>query len=191
VPEKSLKTFLDKSYYLPSTEDLFEEKKFASVAMGFNEHGLAITLYVYQKFQGISYPKFEEGDALSLFIDTRDVKKATYNTKFCHNFIIFPKEVDSIQAFENTHFRGLETRPLVDCTQFDIQSKFLKDSYQMHIFIPAESLYGYDINSINHIGFSYTVYRPFDEPQNFSCSSKDFKIEEIPSLWASIELKKS
>lgn len=190
VAKEKCRSLLSDKYLLPDTSHLFKEEHFANCALGWNEEGLAFSLFVHQPFQGVALPNIEEGDALSLFIDTRDVKTTGYNTKFCHHFIALPKEVEGEHVKEATHFRGSEKRPLSDPAQIFIHSTFSRSSYQMHLFLPQEVLFGYDPTESNHIGFSYTVYRAHDIPQHFSCSSKDFKIEELPSLWSSIKLIK-
>ncbi len=191
VSKDKLKTFLSPKYFLPETTALFNEEHFADVALGYNEEGLAISLYVHQKFQGVSLPDFDQGDSLSLFIDTRNVKTSAFNTRFCHHFVVLAKDLEGIQVFEHTHFRGQEKRPYADPSLIFVESKFTKSSYQLHLFIPQEALYGFDILKCDQLGFSYSITRPYNDPQNFSCSAKDFKIEETPSLWASVKLKNS
>jgi hypothetical protein len=190
VKKEKMHTFLPADYYLPDTSPLFNEEHFADVALGWNEEGLSVSLYSHQKFQGVDFPKFEEGDSLNLFIDTRNVKTSAFNTRFCHYFVILPKELEGVWAFEHTHFRGVEKRALADPTLIKVEAKFSKTSYQVHVVLPQEVLHGYDVLSSNHLGFTYTITRPYDVPQNFSCSAKDFKIEETPSLWASLSLVK-
>jgi len=103
-----------KGYQLPDTSAFLGEEHFADVALAWHEGGIEVQIQVHQKFEGSSYPKFEEGDAVELFIDTRDLKEAGFPTKFCHHFLILPQEVQGVRALELTRFRNEDSHPLCD-----------------------------------------------------------------------------
>jgi len=166
---------------LPDTTGLLAEKKFADVALSWNPQGLS----VYAKLKKAP----EEGDFLELFIDTRDLKTTSSITRFCHHFLIYPEEVDGLQAIEVTRFRSDDSHELADSSLFVVDTSIKHSSYEMEIGIPKEALYGYDPTEFKRLGFCYRFVRKNAPPQHFAVSSKFFSIEKHPELWASLELK--
>lgn len=76
---------------LPSTHRLTNETSFAKVAMGWHEEGLAFHIRVNESAGQSCYPAIEQGDSIELLIDSRDLKSAGFNTRFCHHFFFCPK----------------------------------------------------------------------------------------------------
>lgn len=185
----SLKGRSVENYLLPNTSRLCGEDHFADVAMGWHEEGIEFFVHVHSPFKRVHQPSIELGDSFEVFIDTRDVKTAGFNTKFCHHFYFLAEGIDGDFGGEITRFRTEDTHPL--CDPEDLKVKPLIDSsgYVLNIFIPSHCLYGYDPVQFNRLGFSYRVNRSEGYPQHFSVVSEDFAIEQQPSLWASIKLK--
>lgn len=181
---------LRKSYLLTDTSEWLTEEKFADVAVAWNEGGLYIAAFVERPFEEASYPRYEEGDALELFFDTRDLKSAGFATKFCHQFVILPQAVQGIIAQEVTHFRTEDTHPLCDAADLQVTAEFDKKSYSLQVFIPAHCLYGFEPASFERIGFTYRVHRHKGAPQHFALSSQHFSLEQHPRLWASFKFSK-
>ena len=75
------------------------EEHFADVAAFWNESGLYFNVYVNQPFQEACYPRFSEGDAVELFLDTRDLKQQDLPLAFA-----------TISFFSPRQFRGSRTR---------------------------------------------------------------------------------
>ena len=94
---------------------------------------------------------------------------------------------ESVQAGEATRFRTEDAHELCDSSTLEIQ-KTKKGKFE--IFIPAACLHGYDPTQFSRLGFSYRINRMGQGGQVFSANDEDFKIEQQPSLWASLELKK-
>ncbi len=86
---------LRRSFKLPDTSELLNEERFAELFMAWNEEGLLIDVHVDQPLCGASYPDYKNGDAIELFIDTRDVESGVA-TRFCHHFLILPEAVEGI-----------------------------------------------------------------------------------------------
>ncbi len=174
-------------YLLPNTSEWLAEEHFADVALGWNESGLFVDLFVDKAFEEALYPRFEEGDAVELFFDTRDLKTAGFATRFCHQFLFLPQAVQGIQAQELTHFRTEDMHPLCDPADLQLTAEFGKKNYELQIFIPAHCLHGYDPTSFDRIGFTYRIHRYKGAPQHFSLSSQHFTLEQHPRLWASFK----
>lgn len=172
---------------LPATAPLFGESSFADISMGWNEAALLCELVVYKSFNECFFPRFSEGDALELFIDTRDLKTAGFLTRFCHHFLILPQKVNEIQVQELTRFRTEDTHPLCDPDEIQVEAKFGKKEYRLQISIPSNCLHGYDPDSFDRLGVSYRIHRFKGVAQHFSLSPH-FVAEQEPALWASAKL---
>lgn len=184
-PFKEIK---EESFRIPSSAQMLQEKSFADLHMGFNEQGLYFLCQVNQPFQDQFYPDVQRGDSLELFIDTRDLKSASYNHKFCHHFIFLPKETEGVHAYEATRFRSDDMHDLCDPQDLKVETDFSSQSYSLKIFIPAQCLYGYDPKECDRLGFNYRVNRCGGPAQHFSVSSEEFSIEQQPSLWSKVYL---
>lgn len=177
-------------YLLPDTSSLCCEESFASVAMGWKEEGLEFSIFIGQPFKEAHYPDVSRGDSVEIFIDTRDVKTSGYNTKFCHHFFFLAEGVEGHFAGELTRFRTEDRHALCDPSDLIVKPSLKRDSQQLHIFIPKHCMTGYDPSQFDRFGFSYRINRSRGFPQHFSVVSEDFKIEEQPSLWASVKMEK-
>lgn len=187
-PDEVEDLFKYKKYLLPSTANLTHEEHFADINMGWNEEGLSFYCHINTPFKDVFYPSIARGDSLELFIDTRDVKTQRFTTKFCHHLFFLPQELDGVKLGEITRFRGDEKRELVDVKDIHFQSDIQKKSYTLKIFIPSQSLYGYDPDQCDHLGFTYRVNRCGRAPQHFSAITEEFAFEQQPSLWSSLRL---
>lgn len=176
-----------KNYTLSNTSEWLGEERFADVAAAWNASGLFFAFFVNKPFEEACYPRYSEGDAVELFLDTRDLKTAGFATRFCHHFLCLPQAVQGIQAQELTHFRTEDTHPLCDAADLQLFAECSKKSYELHIFIPAHCLHGYDPFSFERIGFTYRIHRFKGMPQHFSLSSQHFTLEQHPRLWATFK----
>jgi hypothetical protein len=179
-----------KSFLLPELSDLLGEEKFAEVALCWNEEGLYLEAFVDKPLEEVHFPAFEKGDALEVFIDTRDLKTAGFATRFCHHFLFLPQAVQGIQAQEMTHFRTEDTHPLCDPSELKVEAHLEKRKYSLRIFIPAQCLHGFDPHTFQKLGFTYRLHRFGGAPQHFAVSSSHFPIEQSPRLWASLSMKR-
>lgn len=176
-------------YHLPNTGKLCAEATFADVNMGWDKEGIHILVKIKEEMVESYYPDVTKGDAVEIFIDTRDVKTSGYNTRFCHHFFFLPEAVDGHQAGEITRFRTEDTHELCDPKELVVKTTRSGKSYQMQIFIPSHCLNGYDPDQFDRLGFSYRINRRNGKPQHFSVTTEDFQVEQQPSLWSSVRLK--
>lgn len=177
-------------YLVPEAPFLLKEEPFAKLHMGWNEEGLHFFLQCDRPFTDVFYPDFARGDALQLFIDTRNNKSTTILTKFCHQFLFLPKEIDGVQSLEITRFRTDDQHELCDPKELHSTAAFQKNSYTMHIFIPTQCLHGYDPAECNRIGFTYCVHAVGGFKQHFSAHSEEFTFESLPALWSNVRLSR-
>ncbi|MBA3721843.1 MAG: hypothetical protein H0W88_05525 [Parachlamydiaceae bacterium] len=175
---------------LPNTTNLCHEYSFAKVAMGWHEDGLAFHLQIDQPFIKSTFPDVTRGDSIELMIDTRDLKSAGFNTRFCHHFYFLPKPVDEHHYGEITRFRTEDRHDLCDSHLLQFEPQFGKDGYKVKIFIPSQCLYGYDPKQFDRLGFTYRINRTGGKPQHFSVISQEYQIDQQPSLWSSLRLIK-
>lgn len=179
-----------KKYLLPDTSRLCAEEAFGEVSMGWSRDGIELYIKVDEKFKQAYYPEVDRGDSIELFFDTRDVKTASFNTRFCHHFFFFAEGVEGKFAGEITRFRTEDVHPLCDAKDLKVKSECKSDFYSINIFIPSHCLIGYDPDQFNRLGFSYRINRSEGYPQHFSVVTEDYQIDQQPSLWASLKLVK-
>ncbi len=183
----SLRTLM-RSHRLPCMAELLNEARFADVSLSWSQEGISVGVVVEKPFEEASYPEFSQGDAVELFFDTRDLKSAGFLTRFCHHFLILPQEVQGISALELTRFRTEDSHPLCDPSEIVTTTVFSDNSYELHIFLPAHCLHGYDPSQFDRLGFTYRIHRKGGAPQHFAVASSDFNIEQNPRLWGSLKL---
>jgi hypothetical protein len=176
------------THALPSTDRLTHEELFSKVAMGWHEEGIAVHVQINQPALQSFYPELERGDSVELFLDTRDLKSAGFNTRFSHHFFFLPQAVEGVTKGEKTHFRTEDSHPLCDPQELHCQTQLKKNAYSMKIFIPTQCLHGYDPKQFDRLGFTYRINRRGGKPQHFAVVSEDYQIDQQPSLWGSIKL---
>ncbi len=181
---------LSKKHILPDFTDLLFEDLFAHISMGWHEKGLFFEVDVRKPFEECFFPEYRKGDSVEFFIDTRAMKSGGFLTRFCHHFVFLPKPVDEIIAQEVTRFRTDDSHELCDSEKLQVSAKFTSRSYALQIYLPLESLHGYDPVSFDRLGFSYRINRPSKDPQHFTVSSDYLAVENQPSIWSTMHMRK-
>ena len=176
---------------LPTTAELFGETSFADVHFAWDSEGIALEVRVKHSLKDVVYPDYKTGDAFEFFFDTRDLKTAGFPTRFCHHFLVLPKEVQGVQCLELTRFRTDDTHPIIDGQDILVKPTFALKGYALSILFPAHTLHGFDPATFDRLGFTYTLHRAGGAPQHLALSSLFFAVEQQPSLWATIHLKRS
>ncbi len=175
----------------PALVDLtpyLSEDKFAEVYLTWNEEGIAGRVEFDKAFEHSAFPKFDEGDSVEIFIDTRDMKQAGWATRFCHHFVFLGHEVSQIEAQEVTRFRSDDVHPLCDSSLLHMKTTYGKNSFSLDFVIPTHCLHGFDPTAFPRIGFTYKINRYKGLAQHFSVSSNYFDIMQHPALWSSVRL---
>lgn len=179
-----------RKHMLPDMSALCADYPFAQVALGWNVEGIEAHVQVNQPCQRSSFPDVTRGDSVELFFDTRDVKTASFNTRFCHHFYFLPEAIEGHLAGEITRFRTEDVHELCDPNELRVKATFKNSSYTMQIFIPSQCLYGYDPDQFDRLGFTYRINRPNSSAQHFSVVSDEYQVDQQPSLWSSLRLVK-
>lgn len=179
-----------KKYLLPDTSMLCSEEPFGEVAMGWQPEGLEIYVRLDVPFVQAYYPEVARGDSVEIFIDTRDVKTASFNTRFCHHFFFLAEGIEGHFAGEITRFRTEDVHELCNPKELKVKSVCQASAHALSIFIPSHCLNGYDPEQFSRLGFSYRLNRAQGFPQHFSVVTDDYQIDQQPSLWASLKLVK-
>jgi len=185
----SVEALRQKETLLPDTSELLGEESFADVRIKWDEGGLSFRFDFKKPFEGAYYPDYSKGEAIEIFLDTRDMKTAGFPTKFCHHFLILPQKVGEIQALEISRFRTEDSHPICDPDQIFVESEFAKKSFRAKIGLPKEVLHGYDPKAAGRLGLTYRIHRMGGGAQHFAVSSRFAGIEQHPSTWATIVLK--
>lgn len=183
----SKKFGLGEKFLLPSLSELSSEESFSKVFVAWNEENVLIELFFDVPFQEVNFTDFRKGDSVEIFIDTRNLKKNGYVTKFSHHFVFFP---DSVYGKELTKFRMDDAHLLADPAFFKVKSRFKKNSYSMNIEIASKALFGFDPENFKEFGFTYRINRFNGLPQFFVLSSEEFNIEKHPDLWSTMKVVK-
>lgn len=173
---------------LPDTSVLCGEESFAELFMGWSEEGVNIDVHVSKPYEEGFFPEVQKGDSVELFLDTRDLKTAGFNTRFCHHFYFLGQPVDGKLGGEMTRFRTEDVHEWCDPTALRIKPHLGRREYSLEIFIPAHCLQGYAPDQFDRLGFTYRINRVMGDPQHFSVSSGDYTIDQQPSLWSSLRL---
>jgi hypothetical protein len=174
-----------RKFLLPDVSLFLSEEKFADVYFFWNEQGIGLYCEVQTGFADCFYPKYQEGDCLEIFIDTRDLKNANVTHRFCHHFVFLPVEVQGVRAMEITHFRSEDKHPLADPNLLVVDAEIGKKKYTLSAFIMKEALFGYDPMAFSKLGFAYRIRRMQAPAQHFPATF----IERHPSLWSTITLE--
>ncbi len=174
---------------LSSVSVLLGEEEFARVSLGWDKECLSGCIEVDKVFESSCFPRYAEGDAIEIFLDTRDNKKGASLSKFCHHFLFLPEEVNGVKAQEITRFCLEESHPLCDPTLLLQEVLLKKKGYVLFFTLPKEVLYGYDPEQFSRIGFAYCIHRSKGKAQHYPFSSKYFDLLQHPNLWASLTLK--
>ncbi len=180
----------DKKYLLISSAPFLSEEKFCDVYMGYNHHAIYFHVRIDKPFEEVNSADFQKGDSVEFFIDTRDIKDKTIVSQFCHHFVFFAEAINGILGKEITRFRTDEVHPLCNPKDLKVTTHFSKKSYILDIEIKSGALFAYDPSSFDRLGFTYRINRKGGAPQHFALSSSEYKIEQQPSLWASLAFRK-
>ena len=161
--------------------------------IGWHETGLLLTVIL----SGKSHPlfcdpsKLETSDGLYFVLDTRDVRDVQRGTRYSHRFLFFPTSTDSKTAIPKAfwlpiHRAKVQPNP-VDVSRFRLASEVRKDGYSLSVFIPGETLTGFDPKEHNRLGFHYTLQD--NELGHYVLQHLPlFPVEKVPSLWSNLVL---
>jgi hypothetical protein len=173
-------------YRLPDLGALDGRPGFGEVYMAWDEQGLYFALAVSGK-KGVSgAPKRpHKGDALFLWIDTRDVRDAMRAGRFCHHFLAIPRP---LMAWQAPVPRAREQAPVCKPSELVVASRVGREGYELELALPAAVLSGYDPAECSRLGLTFQVTdgtrtQLWNVPPNLP-------FQHDPSTWAVAELVK-
>jgi len=177
-----------KSTLLPDVSDLLGEEAISSLSLSWNEEGISGVFYIKKALESSVFPEYAKGDAIELFLDTRDNKQSGFVTRFCHHFVFLGRQVEGVLGQEITKFRPEDAHPLCDPSEIVLEVQDKKQAYEVRFTLPKEILYGYDPLQFARLGCAYRVHRYKGKPLHFPFSGHYFEPMKHPSLWASLLL---
>ena len=192
VPKISSDTWKEeithKKTRLPDTSWLLGERQPPDIHLGWSEEGLYLFAHIAGRFDQPVFPHLTEGDSFEVFIDTRDRKQGSFNTKFCHHFYFLPQAVDGHMKGEITRFRTEDAHPLANPEEIELEVHASPLEGKLKIFLPASLLTGWNPAEFDRLGFSWRLNHRFSAPQHFSAKTDEYTHEQEPSLWTSCKV---
>lgn len=184
---------LPESCRLNNFAEMDGQSNFADIRVAWNEGGLAFEVEVRGKQQPVmgdaTKPRLSDG--LSLWIDTRDTRTSHRATRFCHQFHFLPTggvpDGDEPVFVQHKINRALLDAPLASADVVGFRSQIMASGYRMAIFLPAESLHGFDPEQNPRLGLFYLV-RDGELGEQSLGAATELPISDDPSLWSLIEL---
>jgi hypothetical protein len=177
---------------LPDLAAIDGSPGYATVYMAWDRRGLYLAVEVTGKERvSCDRRRPHKGDALFLWVDTRDVRDALRAGRFCHHFIAMPRGGASggsrATAWQAPIQRAREQAPICDPAQLAVASRVGKDGYTLELALPAAALNGYDPDECARLGMTYMI-TDVDHGQQLWNVPPHLPFGHDPSTWAAIEL---
>lgn len=171
-----------------------DRSSFVNFALGWNPQGLCVSCHVSGKSQRpfCSSEDVFRSDRLQLWIDTRDTKTVHRATRYCHHFVVLPDGADGGEPLVEQHPipRANEDASDVDVDSILVESAINEEGYQVSIWFPKESLFGFEADPSQKLGFFAAVVDKELGDQHLALDG-DFPFESDPSLWCTLQLQNS
>jgi hypothetical protein len=172
---------------------LDRDVNFLDLRAAWNPQGLAFQLAVAGRTAPVMSDPADPSrpDSLHLWIDTRDTQTVHRATRYCHCFAALPvgegpKGLDAL-VVQQPVGRAREDAPISDSEAFLARSRITKDGYELEVWLPAETLYGYAPESQPRLGFTCQV-KDAEHGEAAFAAGNEFPVASDPSLWHSLEL---
>ena len=184
---------LPDSCALPDLGALEGRPSWARVRVGYDASGLGIAFEVIDKAGPISpEPGRPSGfDGVQAWIDTRDTRNVHRATRFCHRFVasLVPGKGRSLEVHveQKPIARAVADAPSTGLGSIQARAERTLSGWRLELFLPAESLHGFDPETNRRLGFGYQVTDP-DRGDQFLGVGREFPVGEDPSLWSTLLL---
>jgi len=179
---------------LPDFAEFEQRKSFGELRLAWNNNGLGFSIQVSGKKEAVrSKPENPwESDSLHVWIDTRNTQTIHRASRFCHHFVAIPtpggKKKASAVVQQLQIPRAREESALADPDQLLGRCEQTKDGYLLEVWLPAESLHGFDPDSNSKLGFYYYL-RDSELGEQYLSVNQEFPFATDPSLWWTLDLK--
>lgn len=189
-----LKDFqLEPEYRLVSLSAIDGNREFADFRIAWNASGLVFSVAVTGRKEPprCDPNRPDSGEAVQLFIDTRDVHSVHRATRYCHRFAFLPTG-----AGENKKKAAAVWLPInrarahptpVPAGSVAVAVSIADNEYKIAGRLDAAALTGFDPDQFPRLGFNYAIVDHRQGVQTLAVGSP-MPTEEDPSLWASLTL---
>ena len=178
---------------IPCFSDLEGGPLFADLRAAWNNEGVYFTVRVEGKRQTpwCRETQLDESDGLHVWIDTRNTHNVHRASRFCHRFAFLPagsgRLLDLPVADQMLINRARENAKPIRPDIMGVRSEKRVDGYVLECCVPKAALTGYEPDDHSRLGFTYVVIDRELGWQTFTVSDQ-FRFQEDPSLWGSLEL---
>lgn len=185
---------------LPDSARLFipgamnQQPNFATVRLGWNTDGLAVSVAVEGRKSALSGSSkdISRSDSILLWIDTRPAGSVHRATEYCHHFTCLPvdEHIDGkpsvvVGPIAQQRAQRIESDP----RRMLCRTHVKKDGYEFELWLPATQLYGFrEIAELGRIGF-YCVVQDRELGDQPLSVGDDFPVAFDPSTWIQMELQ--
>lgn len=145
---------------------------------------LSITLRMLETLENPEWPDYTAGDAVELFIATRNWKNARSIHRFYHRILVFPVAIDGVYSREITELPVLERRQLMKENAVQVSSSHEHHKTTMTIEVPFDSLYQWDYSE-NSCGFAIAIYH-HSHSKAIWWPGDGRPLDRLVSLWADV-----
>ena len=136
--------------------------------------------------------RLAEGDCIEIYLDTRDIRTAHRAGRYCHKLVVAPVGGPGRgrqPVFEHQDIaRSLANPTRILSEQVEIASTVREDGYSIELFMPAETLTGYDVEVTRRLGLAYVIH-DIERPMQVWPHEQELPVWVDPSLWATLELR--
>lgn len=173
-----------------------DRSAFADFSLAWNPKGLCVCCRVSGKSQK---PFCAPGDVfrsdrLHLWLDTRDTKTVHRATRYCHQFVILPSgggnEGGEPILEQYPIPRANEDASEVELDSILVEASIEQSGYELSVWFPKESLFGFEAEAAQKIGFFAAVFDKELGHQTIALD-EDFPTESDPSLWCTLQFQDS
>ncbi|MDX2038480.1 MAG: hypothetical protein SFX72_17675 [Isosphaeraceae bacterium] len=178
---------------LPEFRPLEGEASWARARSAWNSRGLGLSFELTGKQGPISSDTTgaHTADHVQFWIDTRDAREIHRATRFCSRFLASirrEKKGWGIELVRRPIARAIADAPETSLDDVKRQVDLIAGGWRIELFLPAESIPGFDPETNRRLGFMYEVTDP-DRGEQFLNLGREFPIGEDPSLWSILELR--
>ena len=186
---------LPESSLLPSLGKLDGSASWSKIFVAWNPRGLGISVEVIDK-PGRIHREFEGGtsqDGFVVWIDTRDTRNIHRASRFCHKikaWIVLKSDTSGLEVnvAPQKIARAQADAPLPDEESYPARAALIQRGWRLEVFIPSETLQGFDPENNRRLGFNIQVTDPDRGDEFLTGLGKEFPQGEDPSLWPTLEL---
>ena len=178
---------------LPDFSRLEGLESWAEVRLAWNPKGLALAFEVRGKVSPITHDPTRPfaSDGVQFWVDTRDTREVHRATRFCSRYLatLIPGSKQlQVELTRKPIARAAADPPPSDLSLARTQVDQIRGGWRVEIFLPAETIYGFDPETNRRLGFAYQVTDP-DRGDQYLGVGREFPVGEDPSLWATLELR--